>query len=519
VEQSNQVLFVDDQIGLHESDLTRLTTGTSYVLRYASQAVDAITQANEIDVLVLDLEYPGQEREIERKLGLTSPLVGPDAGIAILEHYRKHHQDVGVIIVTQNPSSEAIGRCMRLGVIQYLDKDRKGGLDCFQLAQEIKNAIELVQERRARRIFEDSGDAGEDIVSRSRTMREVLKEAARFAHQNISILLLGESGVGKERLARFIHRFSDRAQKAFISVNVGALQKDLLGSELFGYLKGAFTGANSDREGLFAAADGGTIFLDEIGEASPDVQVNLLRVLQESELRRIGAANGEKIDVRVIAATNANLQELVSSGTFREDLYYRLDKGTLVIPPLRSRPEDIPVLAHYFVSRFCRKSGQPLKELSAEAVEALSSNNWPGNIRELESVIERTVALTPKLTISKEDLSLPVNKPLGKWVSLVDDLAIGVKDGDSTARRFMDDLDLLVYERLYQRVGTHGKVARLWGKDEEAMTAQRQRWAESLAKQIVKGQREEHDVPSFLKDVCEKYVRKLDPDFHGSQLG
>lgn len=516
MEQPIQVLFVDDQIGLHESELAGLSKGSSYALRCSDQAVDAITDANNIDVLVLDLEYPGQERVIERRLGLTSPLVGPDAGIAILEHYRKNHQDVGVIIVTQNPSTEAIGRCMRLGVIQYLDKDRKGGLDCFQLVQEIKNAIELVQERKARRIFEDSGDAGEDFVSRSQAMREVLKEAARFAHQNISVLLLGESGVGKERLARFIHRFSDRAQKAFISVNVGALQKDLFGSELFGYVKGAFTGANYDREGLFGAADGGTIFLDEIGEASPDVQVNLLRVLQERELRRVGATNGEKIDVRVIAATNSDLRELVSSGSFREDLYYRLDKGTLLIPPLRKRPEDIPALAHYFVSKFCRTNGQPLKELSAEAIEALSSNSWPGNVRELESVIERTVALTPRLTISKEDLSLPVNKPLGKWVFLVDDLAIALKDGDSTARRFMDDLDLLVYERLYQHIGTHGKVAKLWGKDDEAMTAQRQRWAESLAKQIVKGQREENDVPSFLKDVCEKYVRKLDPNFNGS---
>lgn len=504
-----QVLFVDDQIELYEAAMSRLVAGAGYTLLFTKLCLDAISKAAEIGVLVLDLEYPGQEAELGRKLGITSPLNGPEAGIAILEYYQKHYPDVGVIIVTQNPSDQAIGKCFQLGAIQYLDKDRKGGLDCIQLAQEIKNAVELVQERKARRVFEAVGDAGDDFITRSPHLREILKEAAKLSRQKISVLLLGESGVGKERLARFIHRFSTRAQKPFITINLGVLQGELLGSELFGHVKGAFTGAHASKPGLFKAADRGTIFLDEIGEASEDVQVGLLRVLQENEIRPVGSNNFERVDVRVIAATNRDLEERVKTGAFRDDLYYRLAKATLTIPPLRDRPEDIPALAQHFVERFCQAGGLPLKEFSPGAIEALSGNEWFGNVRELEGVIERTIALTPRLVIREEDLSLPTNRPLGKWNSLVDELALALRNGDGTARRFMNDLELLVYERLYNNLGTHSRVAKIWGKEDDALTAQRQRWGEALAKEVFAGQRNESDVPAFLKDVSDKYLRKL----------
>jgi DNA-binding NtrC family response regulator len=509
VEHSVRTLFVDDQIKLYEADISSLSKGLGYDLNCTSFGVDAITRAKEVDVLILDLEYPGQEGEIASKLGITSSLKGPEAGMAILEHYHRHYPDVGVIVVTQNPSYEAVGRCFQLGAIQYLDKDRKGGLDCVQLAQEIKNAVELVQERNAKRVFETSGDAGDDFITRSPQLRGILKEAAKLARQRISILLLGESGVGKERLARFIHRFSDRSQKAFVAVNVGVLQKELLGSELFGHVKGAYTGAHADKPGLFKTADKGTIFLDEIAEASEEVQVGLLRVLQEGEIRPVGSNQSEKIDVRVIAATNRDLEGRVRVGDFREDLYYRLAKATLTIPPLRERPEDIPALAHHFLKRFCIAGGLPLKDLLPGAIEALCSNGWVGNVRELEGVIEHTVALTPQLTIGEEDLTLPSNKPLGRWNTLVDELAVSLKDGDGTARRFMNDLELLVYNRLYNLLGTHSKVAKIWGKEDEALTAQRQRWGEALAKEVFAGQRTEEQVPPFLKDVCDKYLQKL----------
>lgn len=504
-----QVLFVDDQVALYEADIRELVGRSGHALVCTERGVDAISKAQDVAVLVLDLEYPGQEKEIAGKLGITKSLKGPEAGIAILEYYHHHYGDVGVIVVTQNPSYEAIGRCFQLGAIQYLDKDRKGGLDLVQLAQEIRNAVELVQERKARRVFESSGEAGDDFITRSPQLREILKEAAKLARQRISILLLGETGVGKERLARFIHRFSTRAQNPFITINVGVLQKELLGSELFGHARGAFTSAHADKTGLFKVADKGTVFLDEIGEASEEVQVGLLRVLQEGELRPVGANKHEKVDVRIIAATNRDLDEAVRTGQFREDLYYRLAKAKLTIPPLRERVEDIPPLAQHFVERFCRAGGLALKDLSPEAIEALCSNEWVGNVRELEGVIERTVALNPRLTIRKQDLTLPMNKPLGKWNSLVDELALALKDGDGTARRFMNDLDLLVYDRLYNLLGAHSRVAKIWGKEDEALTAQRQRWGEALAKEVFSGQRNEDEVPVFLRDVCDKYVRRL----------
>ena len=503
-----KVLFVDDQVDLYKSDVLR-HAGTGFVVTFSDQGTEAIERAKEVDVLVLDLEYPGQENEIASRLGFTESLSGPESGIGILQYYQKHFPDVGVIIVTQSPSEQAIGRCFQLGAIQYLDKDRKGGLDCFQLVQEVRNAVELVHARKAKRLFENTGDAGEEFISRSPAVREILKEAAKLARQKISILLLGESGVGKERLARFIHRYSDRAQKPFVSVNVGALQQELLGSELFGHLKGSFTGANADKPGLFHAAHRGTIFLDEIGEAGADVQVGLLRVLQDGEVRRVGATRAEAVDVRVIAATNRDLGELVSSGEFRDDLYFRLAKATLTLPPLRSRPEDIPVLSSHFIEKFCKANGQPLKELSGSALEALRGYAWPGNVRELEGVVEHTIALTAGITIGVDDLSLPASKQLGKWSAAVDELAVELVNSDETARRFMNDLDILVYDRLYQKLGTHGKVAVLWGKEEEAMTAQRQRWAESLAKDILAGRRKEDDIPTFLKKVCEKYLKNM----------
>jgi DNA-binding NtrC family response regulator len=504
-----QVLFVDDQIGLYEAELRKIAQDAGYDLVCTEQGVDAISGAKDVGVLVLDLEYPNQETGIAQKLGIGTSLIGPEVGISILQFYHDHYPDVGVIVVTQNPSYEAVGRCFQLGAIQYLDKDRMGGLNLIQLAQEIRNATELVQERKAKRVFESTGDAGDDFITRSPQLREVLKEAAKLARQNISILLLGESGVGKERLARFIHRFSSRAQNPFVTINLGVLQDDLLGSELFGHVKGAFTSAHANKAGLFKAADKGTIFLDELGEASEEIQVGLLRVLQEGEVRPVGATSYDKIDVRVIAATNRDLDEGVKKGYFREDLYYRLAKATLVVPPLRERPEDIPALAQYFVERFCRAGGLPVKELSTGAVQALCNNSWPGNVRELEGVIERTVALAPRLTIREEDLTLSVNRRLGKWESFTDELAIALKDGDFAARRFMDDLELLVYERLYQMLGTHSRVAKMWGKDDDALTAQRQRWAESLAKEILAGKRTEEQVPAFLREVCDKYLRKL----------
>jgi two-component system response regulator HydG len=218
------------------------------------------------------------------------------------------------------------------------------------------------------------------------------------------VLIQGESGTGKERVARALHKRSPRKARPFVAVNCSALSETLLDSELFGHLKGAFTGAMANKKGLFEAADGGTLFLDEIGDVPPATQVRLLRVLQEGEVKRVGATDSIKVDVRVVAATNVDLERAKDQGKFREDLFYRLNVIPVLLPPMRDRPDDVPLLAHHFLERFAAKTGKAVKGISPGAMEALTLHRWPGNVRELENVIERAVVMTPRTTLEVEDL-------------------------------------------------------------------------------------------------------------------
>jgi transcriptional regulator with GAF, ATPase, and Fis domain len=241
-------------------------------------------------------------------------------------------------------------------------------------------------------------------------MVEVYKTVARVAQTRSTVLILGESGTGKELVARAIHQHSPRARRAFMAIDCGALPETLLESELFGYVRGAFTGAILDRKGLFEEADGATCFLDEIGDISPTLQAKLLRVLQEGEVRRIGSQKWVKVDVRVIAATNKDLGALVRAGSFREDLYYRLNVVSVQLPPLRDRADDIPALANHFLRRYADEVGKTITGLSDEAVRVLRAYQWPGNIRELENAVERAVTLANHRVLTADDLPLEVRK-------------------------------------------------------------------------------------------------------------
>jgi transcriptional regulator with PAS, ATPase and Fis domain len=246
------------------------------------------------------------------------------------------------------------------------------------------------------------------MVGRSRQMQGVFELIARIAQTDITVLIEGESGTGKELVARAIHQASSRGRRPFIAVNCGALPENLLESELFGHIRGAFTGAINNKRGLFEEANGGTIFLDEIGEMSPALQVKLLRFLQDGEIKRVGSNEVLKLDVRVIAATNRRLQQMVNEGQFRSDLYYRLNVIGINLPPLRERPEDVEFLAGHFLRKFAQRLRKPVSDISGEAMQRLREYHWPGNVRELENVLERAVALAADNRLDTLDLPAAV---------------------------------------------------------------------------------------------------------------
>jgi two-component system response regulator GlrR len=271
-------------------------------------------------------------------------------------------------------------------------------VDKTELLERIDEVLSMHKRPRSREKEMDSSDS--DVITRNTEMRELLAEASMVAGAEASVLVQGESGTGKEVLARYIHAHSKRSDRPFVAVNCGAIPEDLLESELFGHVKGAFTGANRDHTGLFRSADGGTVFLDEIGDMPASLQVKLLRALEDRKVRPVGSTEEISIDVRVVSATHQNLAEAIENGGFREDLYYRLNVVGLRLPPLRDRREDIPLLASHFLKSLSARNDQPQKSYSPEAMTLLVSGDWPGNVRQLQNVVESNVALSPGRLIS-----------------------------------------------------------------------------------------------------------------------
>jgi transcriptional regulator with PAS, ATPase and Fis domain len=306
------------------------------------------------------------------------------------------------------------------------------------------------------------------IVGESAAIHALLKQIGVAAGCDFTVLISGESGTGKELVARAIHDESARAKNPFVSVNCGALTETLLESELFGYERGAFTGANEKRQGLFEAANTGTIFLDEIGEMSPACQVKLLRVLQEGAVRRVGARSEVSVDVRVVAATNRNLQQEMATGRFRKDLFYRIAVLTIETPPLRRHPSDIPVLVHHFMREAEAKIKNPRKhKISPEAVTVLCQYGWPGNVRELRHVVERLVATTTTADITIDTV---VRAMPSSATSLATDAQVPLMlyENDSLAA-FLDRSFLSLYEQIMARTGSHSQAARLLGVERSAL--------------------------------------------------
>ncbi len=381
----SNLLIVDDEQSYRQL-LTLVFETDGHQIRTAMNGRDALDQLHvePADVIITDVRMPDMD------------------GIELLRNAREFLPDIGVVLMTAFATVDTAREAFKLGADDFIQKP----FDVEELKIIVKKAFErqtlIVENRAFKRAQRDRGSI-KNIIGRSDKMQAVYQMIETVAEVQSTILVTGESGTGKELVARAIHDLSPRTEKPFISINCGAFTETLLESELFGYVKGSFTGANANRKGLFEAAHKGTIFLDEIGEMSPAMQVKLLRVLQERKVRPVGAHDEFTIDARVIAATNRNLKAMTEEGTFREDLFYRISVIPISLPPLRERTEDIPELVEHFVKKFCDQTGREVS-VSEKALQMLENYAWHGNVRELEHTIERAVALERGEEIQPERL-------------------------------------------------------------------------------------------------------------------
>jgi DNA-binding NtrC family response regulator len=389
-----RILIIDDERSILDT-VQILLRGEGFAVTVSQNPSEALGELPSLqpDVVITDIRMPGMN------------------GLEVLAAVRAHDIETPVILMTAQASLQTAMQAVNAGAFYYLQKPFSND-DLVALCRRAAETRLLSQENRALkreiRRREDRG-AGRPI-GRNRRFNEVLRLAEMVAPTDSTVLISGESGTGKEILARYIHQLSEREGGPFISVNCGALPENLLESELFGHVKGSFTGAHRDKEGLLAVARGGTFFLDEVGEMSPALQVKLLRALQEREIVPVGATQPDSIDVRIIAATNRDLEEEIRRGMFRSDLYYRLNVISLHMPPLRDRDDDVLLLAEYFLQRAAEKSGTVLS-LAPECTEVLQRYDWPGNVRELENALERAAILCRGTVIGLDTLPVRIMNP------------------------------------------------------------------------------------------------------------
>jgi DNA-binding NtrC family response regulator len=339
----------------------------------------------EFDLILCDLRLPGI------------------SGLDLLKSVRRRHPDCEVIIITAYSSVDTAIEAIQAGAFHYVTKPIKM-VELKMLVKRVLDKVTLVREKKALKEILFSQNRPADFIGNSKAMRDVFHLIGKVAPLDCNVLIQGESGTGKEMVARALHERNPRHLQPFVSFNCGGFSEDLIANELFGHEKGAYTGATETKIGLLEAAHQGTIFLDEIGEMPPSMQVKLLRFVEERTLIRVGGVTPHAVDVRLIAASNQDLKELVKNQSFREDLYYRLNVVTVTLPPLRSRRDDIPLLIHNFLSKYSKAFGKAIKGIYPEALEILSQYPFPGNVRELENIIERAVALSDDPMISSRDL-------------------------------------------------------------------------------------------------------------------
>jgi len=376
--RAGSILVIDDEEIMREI-LEALLTPEGYDVRLASGGAEGIDLARSMsfDAAIVDVMMPGMD------------------GLSVLDELKKTDDDLAVVMLTAYASVDTAVDAMKRGALDYITKPFKND----EVLLVLRNAVErkrLVTENRSlRQNLQERYHKFDNIVGKGPAMRQVFDLIIQAAPSRSTILIQGESGTGKELIARAIHTHSARSERSFVTVNSGNLPPDLLESNLFGHVKGAFTGAVYPKKGLFEVADRGSIFFDEIGNIPLETQPKLLRVIQEREFMRLGGVETIKVDVRIIAATNVDLRRMMEEGRFREDLYYRLHVITIQLPPLRDRKDDIPLLVQHFLGKYGEENGKPALELAPDALDLLTAYDWPGNVRELENAIERAAVLTP----------------------------------------------------------------------------------------------------------------------------
>jgi DNA-binding NtrC family response regulator len=383
--ESRSLLVVDDDTAMREM-LASLFREKGYPVEEAASADEALERAREVefDAVLSDVRMPGR------------------SGVELVGELRRFRPDVPVVLMTAFGSVDAAVDAMRAGAFDYITKPFEPEAVLLTLERALEHRELEGENRRLRRALATSASLG-DLKGESPALAEIVALIKKVAGSSANVLITGESGTGKEVVARTLHYHGARAAAPFVPINCTALPEGLLESELFGHVRGAFTGAHTSKRGLFETANGGTLFLDEIGDMGPALQGKLLRVLQDREIRPVGGNNSVKVDVRIVAATNKDVDKEMEAGRFREDLYYRLNVIPIHIPPLRERPEDVPALVHNFLRRHANGEG---RSISPEAMRRLAAQPWRGNARELENFIERALALSEAPEIGVEDLQL-----------------------------------------------------------------------------------------------------------------
>ncbi len=439
-----RILVVDDEESIREFlDIMLRKEGYEVTCVEDGQKAIDILKKKSFDLLISDLQMPNV------------------TGIELLKHCREAYPDLLFMMITAFGTAESAVEAMKMGAYDYITKPFKIDEVRINIANALRSRNLEVENRVLRKELQKEYSF-QNLVGNSEAMHKIFELIRKVSDSPTNVLVTGESGTGKEMVAKAIHYNSPLKDRPFVSVNCGAIPENLVESELFGHKKGSFTGAISDKDGLFEVADGGTLFLDEIGELPLSSQVRILRAIQEKTVRRVGGTEDIKVEVRIIAATNRDLEQMVQQGTFRQDLYYRLNVINIRTPPLRERRDDVPLLAGHFLQKYSERFGKQIQTISKEAMDLLKKYDFPGNVRELENIIERTVALESGATVLPESLPQFVNTPTGR--KMVSSDGIEITDEGIDLQKVLDQLEKeLLVKAIHQASGVKKRAAKLLG--------------------------------------------------------